>query len=118
MHETGEDKAAILERLRTQSIDMPMGGAVEYYCDLFGADDELRDVVRRFLDSGSELNRSATIQTLLTSPEAALGLETDALLLHFVGQETHRNVDIEAARYLHEMAAHGSETAKRILKIL
>ena len=108
----------LLASLNEATVDTPIGRIIEDYSGRFGIDDELRKAAIRFLSSGPRLNRSAVLRILCSSPEYGIGLEADALLLHFQGKGAGDNTDIEGARYLYEIARLGSSTAKRILSLL
>ena len=113
------EREDLLRSLSEASVDTPIGRIIEDYSDWFGVDDELRRAALRFVSSASRRNRSAVLRILCNSPEYGIGLEADALLLHFQGKAADEDTtDIEGARYLYEIARLGSTTSKRILSLL
>ena len=116
--DTMMNREECLKHIESSRVDEPIGAAVEDYHDQFGLDEDLRKSVMRFLSSASTFNRSAVLRVLCMSADASKGLEADALLLHFQGEQANNNTDMEAASFLYQMAQHGNETAKRLLTLL
>lgn len=116
-----KSREEILDKLRSQSLDEPMGADLEDYLDQFGPDDQIKRSIKRFLSSANPLNRSVTLQVLTAQEDTAIGLEADALLLHFQGcmeRYSGFDLDMRGVDYLRNIESFGSTTADRILSLL
>ncbi|MDP9017220.1 MAG: hypothetical protein M3N19_02730 [Candidatus Eremiobacteraeota bacterium] len=117
MKEKRTVKELLLERLRSATLQDPIGGALEELWDGFGAEEATAELAERFLGSPLSANRIAALTFLVVACERQ-GLEADALFAHLLGKRFQDNSEMEALGLLTRMAQSGSEVAARIIQLL